>query len=309
MQNQLTILEEFMTNSDIDELKEAMTPLFPNDEYRKICLRLFLEALNKANSCGNNKWGAYYYNEGVRLLVGNLIVLTIHKNGIWMALDKQSLNEMKDTQILEESHLWRWETGDYSEYKPVPSKNGYYTPSNEDLYIWPLIRDLHFRYIEKVANKYKWLNYKSQSTHSDKLLYYLKDELGLQSIPIPIYSDTEFETAEEIPANEDANLYEGAKKQVTVNAYERNPTARKKCLDNYGYKCSVCGFDFEEVYGKIGAGYIHVHHLKPLNEINEKYKVDPINDLRPVCPNCHSMLHKAKFSIEQLRENLRTNTI
>ena len=50
-----------------------------------------------------------------------------------MALDKHSLNNMTDTQILEGSRLWQWETGDYSEYKPVPSKNGYYTPSNEDL--------------------------------------------------------------------------------------------------------------------------------------------------------------------------------
>lgn len=288
-----------------------MISLFPNDEYRNFCLRLFLEALNKANSCGNNKWGAYYYNEGynegVRLLVGNLIVLTVHKNSIWMALDKHSLNEMRNTQILEGSRLWQWETGDYSEYKPVPSKNGYYTPSNEDIDIWPFIRNLHFRYIEKVANKYKWLNYKSQLTHSDNLLYYIKYELGLQSIPIPNYSG--FETAEEIPASENANIFEGAKKQITVNAYERNPIARKACLTKYGYKCSVCGFDFEEVYGKIGAEYIHVHHLKPLNEINGKYKVDPIKDLRPVCPNCHSMLHRAKFSIEQLRETLRINTI
>lgn len=298
-----------MTDLNIDKLKEAIISLFPNDEYRKICLRLFLESLNKANSYGNNKWGAYYYNEGVRLLVGNLIVLTIHKNGIWMALDKQSLNEIKDAQILEDSSLWKWETGDYSEYKAVPSHNGYYIPSNEDKEIWPLIREIHFRYIEKVANKYKWLNYKSQSTHSDKLLYYIKYELGLQSIPVPNYSNTELEMAEEIPQKESANLFEGAKKQVIVNAYERNPTARKECLNNYGFKCSVCGFDFEEVYGEIGTEYIHVHHLKPLNEINEEYRVDPINDLRPVCPNCHSMLHKAKLSIEQLREKLRIHTI
>jgi len=58
-----------------------------------------------------------------------------------------------------------------------------------------------------------------------------------------------------------------------VNAYERNPIARKECLINYGFKCSVCGFDFEEFYGEIGTEYIHVHHLKPLNEIHEEYRV------------------------------------
>ena len=55
----------------------------------------------------------------------------------------------------------------------------------------------------------------------------------------------------------------------------------------------------------IGTGYIHVHNLKPLSEIKEEYKVDPINDLRPVCPNCHSMIHKANYSIEQLRDIIR----
>lgn len=111
--------------------------------------------------------------------------------------------------------------------------------------------------------------------------------------------------AEEIPEKEIVKLPEGAKKQTTVNAYERNPKAREICIQNYGYKCSVCEFDFEEVYGEIGIGFIHVHHLKPLSEINEEYQVDPVNDLRPVCPNCHSMLHKANFTIEQLRNTLR----
>ena len=42
-----------------------------------------------------------------------------------------------------------------------------------------------------------------------------------------------------------------------------------------------------------GEGFIHVHHLKPLAQIGEQYELDPINDLRPVCPNCHAMLHRA----------------
>jgi hypothetical protein len=43
---------------------------------------------------------------------------------------------------------------------------------------------------------------------------------------------------------------EGAIRQVTVNAYERDPVARQRCIEQYGYQCSVCEFDFEEVYGE-----------------------------------------------------------
>jgi len=100
----------------------------------------------------------------------------------------------------------------------------------------------------------------------------------------------------------DENLYEGTKKQVLVNAYERSSQARQACINEYGYKCSICNFDFEKIYGKIGKNFIHVHHLKSLSEINEKYHINPIKDLRPVCPNCHAMLHKRvpAFSIDDI---------
>ena len=102
---------------------------------------------------------------------------------------------------------------------------------------------------------------------------------------------------------EDKNLFEGAKKQITVNAYERNSQARKECVEHYGTKCSICDFDFEKKFGDIGKGFIHVHHVKPLSEIDKEYKINPVKDLRPVCPNCHVMLHKKipAYSIEEIR--------
>ncbi len=104
------------------------------------------------------------------------------------------------------------------------------------------------------------------------------------------------------------SVTEGAKQTVTVNRYERNATARLKCIDEWGVACVVCGFDFERMYGDRGAGFIHVHHLKPLSEIGKTYQLDPIKDLRPVCPNCHAMLHKTvpAISIEALKEQLRS---
>jgi len=99
---------------------------------------------------------------------------------------------------------------------------------------------------------------------------------------------------------------EGAVRQVKANAYERNPVARRRCIEHYGTACVVCGLAFEAKYGEIGAGFIHVHHLRPLSELGKEYHVDPIADLRPVCPNCHAMLHQQKppFSIEELRAML-----
>lgn len=106
---------------------------------------------------------------------------------------------------------------------------------------------------------------------------------------------------------EETEIYiEGAKKKVSVNTYERNPEARKRCLEVFGTQCRVCGFDFGIKYGKLGEGFIHVHHLIPFSEINEEYKLNPIEHLAPVCPNCHAMLHRKKpaLTIEELQNIL-----
>ncbi len=103
--------------------------------------------------------------------------------------------------------------------------------------------------------------------------------------------------------------YEGAVQQVLVNRYERNPIARQKCIEHNKCKCFVCEMDFEEKYGELGKGFIHVHHVVPIHEIGEEYEIDYINDLIPVCPNCHAMLHRTvngrRCSWEELKDILQ----
>jgi 5-methylcytosine-specific restriction protein A len=101
--------------------------------------------------------------------------------------------------------------------------------------------------------------------------------------------------------------FEGAGVAVTVNRYERNPAARAACIAHYGATCQVCDMDFVAIYGDIGKGFIHVHHLKPLAEIDAEYSVNPIFDLRPICTNCHAMIHTPKaplppLTIQSLRQ-------
>jgi predicted HNH restriction endonuclease len=105
----------------------------------------------------------------------------------------------------------------------------------------------------------------------------------------------------------DIALTEGTVRRVLVNAYERNPEARRKCIEHYGTSCYICGFNFGAVYGEVVKDFIHVHHLSPVSEIGGEYVVDPVEDLRPVCPNCHEVLHcrVPAFSIEEVRAFLR----
>lgn len=106
-----------------------------------------------------------------------------------------------------------------------------------------------------------------------------------------------------------SSLREGAAKQVLVNKYERSSKAREQCLSHHGYVCKACQVDMEATYGEIGRKFVHVHHRVPLSEIGADYKVDPVEDLIPVCPNCHSMIHRPKemMTVEELREVIESN--
>jgi 5-methylcytosine-specific restriction enzyme A len=104
-------------------------------------------------------------------------------------------------------------------------------------------------------------------------------------------------------------LLEGTKRSQFVTKYERDPVARKTCLRHHGTTCMVCGLLFKELYGSIGEGFIHVHHIVPLSQIGQEYAVNPIYDLRPVCPNCHAMLHKRTppYTIAELKEIIKVS--
>lgn len=104
---------------------------------------------------------------------------------------------------------------------------------------------------------------------------------------------------------------EGAVRGITVNAYERNPEARRICLKHHGAVCSACGMEFVERYGSLAQGFIHVHHLRQLSSVGRDYQVDPVADLRPVCPNCHAVIHlrTPPYSINEVREMISARRI
>lgn len=129
---------------------------------------------------------------------------------------------------------------------------------------------------------------------------------------VPVLEPDEIAPAEPNPEEiaQPALYCEGAVRRIAVNAYERNPAARKLCVAHFGASCAVCGFNFGDTYGEVGRGFIHVHHLTPLASVKEGYQVDPVADLRPVCPNCHAMLHMRTppFAIDELAAIIATKS-
>ena len=96
---------------------------------------------------------------------------------------------------------------------------------------------------------------------------------------------------------------EGGLTRVEVNRYERSPANRAACIAFHGCHCKGCGFSFREAYGELADGFIEVHHLTPVSAMGEGYLVNPIEDLVPLCPNCHAVVHRTSppLTLEQLR--------
>lgn len=79
--------------------------------------------------------------------------------------------------------------------------------------------------------------------------------------------------------------------------YERNSSLRRSAVKYHQTVCKICGFDFAKKYGEHGFGYIEIHHLNPVSNLNSETTIDPKTDMIAVCANCHRMLHRQKNNI------------
>lgn len=116
---------------------------------------------------------------------------------------------------------------------------------------------------------------------ADALMDEFWEAAGLRWDPLP----------DEEAGGAGSGIAEGAPTTGTASRYERSAKAREACLVAHGTTCKVCDVGMKERYGPAAEGLIHVHHLEPLASVGEEHRVDPVRDLRPVCPNCHAVIH------------------
>lgn len=101
--------------------------------------------------------------------------------------------------------------------------------------------------------------------------------------------------ASSFPDYEDGSVLEGRYLLRFHVVRERNSTLRRKKIRNVldrgaPLACEACDFDFGQIYGDRGLGYIECHHVQPLHETGERST--RITDLALLCSNCHRMIHR-----------------
>ena len=122
------------------------------------------------------------------------------------------------------------------------------------------------------------------------------------------YSDVQ-ESLKEIEDNkikkltfdENIIIQEGIKKISQVKLYGRSVKLRDYAIEFFtkdnGIACRCCSFNFETFYGsKLGKGFIEIHHNKPVFQYEDtdiqQTLEKAIQNLTPVCSNCHRMIHR-----------------
>lgn len=101
---------------------------------------------------------------------------------------------------------------------------------------------------------------------------------------------------------------EGEATTNLMTKVERNLLNRSLCLAFHGYNCKACGLNFQKMYGEVASRFIHVHHLHPITE-RGVCNPDPINEMVPLCPNCHAVAHMKlpPFTISEIITMLEQN--
>jgi 5-methylcytosine-specific restriction protein A len=114
--------------------------------------------------------------------------------------------------------------------------------------------------------------------------------VDISSVLLSMVSVQGFEEIEDldIPMGKE----EGALSRIESNKYERNRFNRALCLDFHGFRCQGCGDLLAERYGTRGSKVIHVHHIIPVARMGSPRALNPIEDLIPLCPNCHNIVHR-----------------
>lgn len=307
-----------------DEVAAAIFEQFiPQTKIRKTCLAFLADSILSADRFNGDRWGVTLARDVVRLNVGKPEALCIFPGYLHVVLDIYTLPKVlmpRRDGLAVEGRNMRWKTkglylwGNKNDlklgvYSSVPGSISCNVDSSLCSSWLPLVRDSHHAFLEKAALTAR--NPETKSAHSPNVISFLSSYLN-RELPQPSYFARRllaYLEPDPLPEEvvEPNQYYEGSVGQIAVNVYERSPEARKRCIDHYGLACVVCGLSFEERYGKAGEGFINIHHLEPLSNIRASYKLDAIKDLRPVCPNCHAIIHRKSppYRIDAVRRMLR----
>ncbi|WP_319575497.1 HNH endonuclease [uncultured Desulfobacter sp.] len=130
-------------------------------------------------------------------------------------------------------------------------------------------------------------------------------------------SNHDYLLSEEFGYSPDQVEYKEGKEKLQIHlTKERNRYLVKLAKERWAREsqgdilCSICSFSFVEAYGDIGKDFIEAHHKIPISELNEE-TIIRVEDLEPLCSNCHRMIHRRRpwLTVDELRNIWHKNQL
>ncbi|MDO4931264.1 MAG: HNH endonuclease [Prevotellaceae bacterium] len=156
------------------------------------------------------------------------------------------------------------------------------------------------------------------NTHMEAISYLLTNEFSYEDVKGAFDS---ISTTENKPLPIEEIISEGRTAIRSIQTRERSARLRRIAIEHFTHNniisCDCCGFNFPNYYGqKYGKDCIEIHHIRPIFQYEgdkfEKFVTDAMQNLLPVCPNCHRVIHKNHIGSENIEAfkneiKMRTN--
>lgn len=144
-------------------------------------------------------------------------------------------------------------------------------------------------------------------THKDAIDYLFGDEFNYEDIKNALDNISSSGNIAITPIEEFVS--EGRIITKNIKTHERSSRLRMIAIEHFTHNniisCDCCGFNFPSFYGSIyGKDCIEIHHIKPIFQYGEntveQVAEKAIQNLLPVCPNCHRVIHKNHIGSEDI---------
>jgi hypothetical protein len=189
------------TSNPLDETqtKKLIESILPETHVRGIGLSILADGIVESNFHRRENWAVTNNDpDSIWFQVGHYAALTLERNGIWLALDKQLIEiPLTDIAFLSKNEFgWSPDRKGLFQFKDKhkPGKpisiNGYYVPVSykSHIEIWPFMRRLFFEFIFKANYIGQPMLTPTKKLHNSCILAYLRNELG-KNIPDPLYDE------------------------------------------------------------------------------------------------------------------------
>lgn len=150
-------------------------------------------------------------------------------------------------------------------------------------------------------------------THIDALSYLFNEDFNYEDVKGAIDNISDAGDRKMLPIEE--SISEGRFITRNIQVRERSSKLRAVAIEYFTRNnmicCDCCGFNFPNYYGEeYGKNCIEIHHKKPIFQYQDdsfdQQVASALENLLPVCPNCHRVIHRNHIGSEELTVFIRS---